>query len=212
METRLTRRTLQKVALMLPAPLLATIVHDRGAGLALAQNDGTSTTRILAPTPACGDGDDPEPTMRQTAGPFYTPNTPERISFLEPGELGSRLFLSGYVYDTSCQPVPGALLDFWHCDAAGVYDNTGFRFRGHQFAAADGRFELETVLPAVYPGRTRHIHVIAQAPNQPVLTTQLYFPDEPANDTDGIFNRALLMDIQPDGDSLLGFFTFVLHG
>jgi protocatechuate 3,4-dioxygenase beta subunit len=210
METRLSRRTLQKVALTLPAPLLAAIVHGRGAGLALAQDDEASTTPMLAPTPACGDDDDLVPTVPQTAGPFYTPNTPERRSFLEPGEPGTRLTVSGYVYDTACQPVPGALLDFWHCDAAGIYDNTGFRFRGHQFADDDGSFELETILPAVYPGRTRHIHVIAQAPNQSVLTTQLYFPAEPANETDGIFNPALLMDIQPDGDSLLGFFTFVL--
>ena len=36
---------------------------------------------------------------------------------------GTRLTVTGYVYDTACQPIPGALLDFWHCDDAGVYDN-----------------------------------------------------------------------------------------
>jgi len=60
--------------------------------------------------------------------------------------------------------VGGALLDFWQADAAGDYDNTGFRLRGHQFSGADGRFRLATVVPGLYPGRTRHIHVKVQRP------------------------------------------------
>jgi protocatechuate 3,4-dioxygenase beta subunit len=123
---------------------------------------------------------------------------------------GTPLHVSWYVYDTACQPIPGALLDFWHCDDAGVYDNVGYRLRGHQFADDEGRFVLETIVPALYTGRTRHIHVKAQAPNQPVLTTQLYFPDEPANATDGIFDPALVMDIEDAADGKLAFFTFVL--
>ena len=88
--------------------------------------------------------------------------------------------VTGYVYSTDCQPVANALLDFWHCDDAGVYDNTGYTLRGHQFTDAEGRYELTTIVPGLYTGRTRHIHVKAQEPDQPVLTSQLYFPDEPA--------------------------------
>ncbi len=47
-----------------------------------------------------------------------------------------------------------------------------------QFADASGRFSLETIVPGAYGGRTRHIHVKVQAPDSPVLTTQLYFPGE----------------------------------
>ena len=43
--------------------------------------------------------------------------------------------------------VAGALLDLWHCDAAGVYDNDGYRLRGHQFSDAEGRFVFETIVP-----------------------------------------------------------------
>jgi protocatechuate 3,4-dioxygenase beta subunit len=32
-----------------------------------------------------------------------------------------------------------------------------------------------------------------QAPQQGVLTTQLYFPDEPTNRRDGLFRRELVM-------------------
>jgi protocatechuate 3,4-dioxygenase beta subunit len=210
LQTRLTRRTAQKLALALPAPLLAAALSDRSAGIVLAQSTAATSTPILAPTPACADDDDLEATVPQTEGPFYTPETPQRQSLLEPGMPGTKLVVSGYVYDTTCQPIPGALLDFWQCDDAGVYDNAGYRLRGHQFADDEGRFMLETIVPGLYPGRTRHIHVIAQAPNQPVLTTQLYFPDEPANATDGIFDPALVMDMEDAADGEVAFFTFVL--
>ena len=210
LQTRLTRRTAQKLALALPAPLLAAALSGRSAGIVLAQSTAATSTPVLAPTPACADDDDLEATVPQTEGPFYTPETPQRQSLLEPGMAGRKLVVSGYVYDTACQPIPGALLDFWQCDDAGVYDNVGYRLRGHQFADDEGRFVLETVVPGLYTGRTRHIHVKAQAPNQPVLTTQLYFPDEPANATDGIFDPALVMDMEDTADGEVAFFTFVL--
>jgi protocatechuate 3,4-dioxygenase beta subunit len=168
------------------------------------------TQTTLAPTPACGDDDD-DPTPAQTEGPFYTPNTPERTSFLEAGITGILLTVSGQVLSTDCAPIGGALIDFWHCDDAGIYDNEGYKLRGHQFADADGRYLLETIQPGLYPGRTRHIHVKVQAPNQPVLTTQLYFPDEPANINDGIFNPVLVMDVQQAGDGKVAAFDFVLE-
>ena len=219
-QTRLTRRRLQKLALALPAPLALAAIGGRMAGIALAQAVQTAeatasaeATPVLAPTPVCGDDDDLAETLEQTEGPFYTPSTPERTSLREPGMQGVPLKVTGYVYTTDCRPVAGALLDFWHADDAGEYDNVGYRLRGHQFAAEDGRYELETILPGLYTGRTRHIHVKAQAPNQPVLTTQLYFPDEPGNESDGIFDPALVMDLQAaeDGqDGQVGYFTFVL--
>jgi protocatechuate 3,4-dioxygenase beta subunit len=210
LQTRLTRRTVQKVALALPAPLLAAALSGRSAGIVLAQSTTATTTPVLTPTPVCADDDDLEATAPQTEGPFYTPDTPRRRSLLEPGMAGRKLVVSGYVYDTACQPIPGTLLDFWQCDDAGAYDNAGYQLRGHQFADEEGRFVLETVVPGLYTGRTRHIHVKAQAPNQPVLTTQLYFPDEPANATDGIFDPALVMDMEDAADGEVAFFTFVL--
>ena len=162
----------------------------------------------LPATPACEDDDDPTPP--QTAGPFYTPNTPLRTSLLESGFAGTRLLLSGQVLSTHCLPVAGALLDFWHTDNAGEYDNEGYTFRGHQFADDAGRFTLETIVPGVYPGRTRHIHVRVQAPNQPILTTQLYFPGESGNQGDGIFDPALLVNLADAANGKEAQFNFVL--
>jgi protocatechuate 3,4-dioxygenase beta subunit len=160
------------------------------------------------PTPTCGDDDEPTPT--QTEGPYYTPNTPERTSFLEEGITGTKLLVTGYVLSTDCQPVAQALIDFWHANDAGEYDNVGYQLRGHQFTDGQGRYTLETILPGLYPGRTRHIHVKVQAPNQPVLTTQMYFPNEPENARDGIYNSVLEMAVQDTEDGKAAQFNFVL--
>jgi protocatechuate 3,4-dioxygenase beta subunit len=159
-------------------------------------------------TPACGENGVRTPS--QTAGPYFTPNSPLRASLLDPGMPGTRLVVEGTVLTTDCQPVPRALMDFWQADDRGQYDNAGYRLRGHQFTDADGRYRLETVVPGQYPGRTRHIHVKVQAPDQPVLTTQLYFPDEPANRRDFIFNPDLVMRVRDAEGGKLAIFDFIL--
>lgn len=162
----------------------------------------------LTATPACTD--EHEPTRPQTAGPFFLPHSPQRTSLLEPGMRGTKMVLSGRVWSSRCAPVSGALLDFWHADDAGEYDTDGFRLRGHQFADSEGRYRLETIVPGLYPGRTRHFHVNVQPPNGRVLTTQLYFPDEPRNARDSLFDRRLLMTINGDGAGKIARFDFVL--
>lgn len=164
--------------------------------------------RRLAPTPACGDG--AAPTASQTAGPFFTPGSPRRASLLDPGLHGTPLVVTGLVVSTDCRALAGALLDFWQADGQGRYDNAGYRLRGHQFSDGAGRYRLETVVPGGYPGRTRHIHVKVQAPGGPVLVTQLYFPDEPNNRRDHIFDPALLLRMEDAAGGRIGTFDFVL--
>jgi protocatechuate 3,4-dioxygenase beta subunit len=217
----LSRRAFQKLCLTLPSgsalalAAAGSIAAWRGETVFAQERNADesspeATRTVLPPTPACGDDD--EPTLQQTEGPFYTPDTPERVSFREPGIVGTPMIVTGFVLSTECEPIPNALLDFWHADDAGVYDNEGFKLRGHQFADDEGVFYLETIVPGLYPGRTRHFHVKVQAPDQPLLTTQLYFPDEEENERDGIFDPALLMDVEDDesGEGKVGFFNFVL--
>lgn len=204
MRRRRTRRELLGAALTVPTMY----VLARSTGLLELTRAGAAPV-VLPPTPACPDADAVTPP--QTEGPFYKTATPRRTSLLEPGMPGTRLLLAGYVLSTTCRRIPGALLDFWQCDAQGAYDNAGFRLRGHQFADAEGRYALETIVPGLYAGRTRHIHVKVQAPDQPVLTTQLYFPDEPANRRDGIFNPRLVMTMRDAADGRVGLFNFVLR-
>jgi protocatechuate 3,4-dioxygenase beta subunit len=144
-------------------------------------------------------------TPRQTEGPFFTPNSPQRISLVEKGSSATRLLLVGTVLSAQCKPVPNALLDFWHADEEGAYDNRGFRYRGHQHADAQGRYRLETIVPAEYPGRTRHIHVKVQAPGKRVLTTQLYFPGDAANSRDSLYRLELEMKKAVAGEANFDF-------
>jgi protocatechuate 3,4-dioxygenase beta subunit len=172
-----------------------------GIGSAVAQAQ-------LMPTPACHDGD--EPTLHQTEGPFFKPSSPERIELLEAGMAGQPIELVGFVLSRDCKPVAGALLDFWQADEKGQYDNSGFRLRGHQFTDAEGRFRLRSIVPGAYVGRTRHIHVKVQPRGGRVLTTQLYFPGEAKNRSDGLFRKELLIRTAKNEQWLAGRFDFVV--
>ena len=192
--SRLTRRTILTTGAFAAGSLLT-------LQPALAQTP-------LAPTPECNDH--AAATLRQTEGPFFKPSSPERVDLIEPGMAGQPLELVGFVLTRGCKGVGGALLDFWQADNAGGYDNSGFRLRGHQFADADGRFRLRTIVPAAYEGRTRHIHVKVQPKGGRILTTQLYFPGEPKNAKDGLFRKDLLMRTAKNAGDLAGRFDFVL--
>ncbi|HWQ19297.1 MAG TPA: hypothetical protein VN455_05915 [Methanotrichaceae archaeon] len=154
--------------------------------------------------------EDPDPTPSATEGPYFKPGSPERKSLLEPGIEGSRLNLTGHVLTRSGRPIANALLDFWQADANGVYDNVGYRLRGHQFTDSQGRYQLETVIPGIYVGRTNHIHVKVQAPDGTALTTQLFFPGEAGNQEDSIFNPQLLISFNGTSKDQATF-DFVLN-
>lgn len=175
-------------------------------GLGFADLSQAAGQGELAPTPACADA----PTVRESEGPFFKPRSPERSDLREPGITGEPIELLGLVLTRGCRPVQGALVDLWHADDRGEYDNDGFRLRGHQFTDAQGRYRFRTIVPSAYEGRTRHYHVKVQPPGGRLLTTQLYFPDEPKNRSDGLFRRELLVRLAKAEDGVTGRFDFVL--
>jgi protocatechuate 3,4-dioxygenase beta subunit len=90
----------------------------------------------------------------------------------------------------ACAPLPGAMVDLWHCDAAGVYSDVadpggstvGKKFlRGYQLTDGDGLARFTTIYPGWYPGRAVHIHfkVRSAAPGGRThdFTSQLFFDD-----------------------------------
>jgi protocatechuate 3,4-dioxygenase beta subunit len=159
-------------------------------------------------TPSCQDGD--APTLSEIEGPYFKASSPLRSDLREPGIAGRPVELSGVVLTRSCRPVASALVELWHANDRGEYDNVGFRLRGHVLTDAQGRYAFHTIFPGLYPGRTRHYHVKVQAPNRPVLTTQLYFPDEPRNRRDSFFHDELVMKIAAADDALYARFDVVL--
>ena len=173
-------------------------------GLLIASNEADAQ-KTLSPTPACA-----EPTLAETEGPYFKPHSPHRDDLRTSGMDGRPVELSGVVLTRSCRPVRHALVDLWHADDRGVYDNKGFGLRGHVFTDADGRYAFQTILPGLYPGRTRHYHVKVQAPGKTVLTTQFYFPNEERNRSDGLFRQELVMRVSTNGEMILARFDVIL--
>jgi protocatechuate 3,4-dioxygenase beta subunit len=175
------------------------------ASLGLA---GEGFSQELSPTPECKDND--APTIRQSEGPFFKPRSPQRADLREPGGRGKGVELSGFVLTRRCKPIAGALVDLWHADDKGDYDSKTFRYRGHQFTDENGMFRFRTIEPARYTGRTRHYHVKVQPEGGRILTTQLYFPDDPGNARDALFKKELLMRMASAQGGLSARFDFVL--
>lgn len=150
-------------------------------------------------------------TPETTEGPYYKKGSPQRADLLYDGVHGEKLSLSGRVFDRHGKQIVGAWLDFWQADGHGRYDNEGFLLRGHQFSDESGGYALQTVIPGSYPGRTPHIHVkVRPSGGRAEITTQLFFPGLPSNQTDTIFRTDLLIDISTAADGESGTFDFVV--
>jgi len=115
-------------------------------------------------------------------GPFYTPNAPQLVNnqLATPDEPGTRLILSGIARSLDCTSViSNMLIDVWHANEAGAYDNTGFNLRGKTYTNEVGFYQIETILPGKYLNgatyRPRHIHFRLTPPGGAMRITQLYF-------------------------------------
>jgi protocatechuate 3,4-dioxygenase beta subunit len=168
-------------------------------------------------------------TPEQTEGPYYFDVDSIRSDIREDRE-GVPLRLALRVRDADqCRPIRNAVVDIWHCDAAGSYsgfEEEGSFLRGAQVTDADGVVEFTTIYPGWYPGRTVHIHAKVHLDRETVLTTQLYFDERTTaavyrrapyasdtgrdafNETDPIFDGRLVLDLSEDGDGYLGVISF----
>jgi protocatechuate 3,4-dioxygenase beta subunit len=83
----------------------------------------------------------------------------------------------------ACEPIEGAAVDVWHCDAEGAYSGVQGAesetfCRGVQMTDASGVAEFRTVFPGWYTGRAVHIHVKVQVDGNQTHTGQLFFDPE----------------------------------
>ena len=114
-------------------------------------------------------------------GPFYIPGSPHTTNLAPAGATGTPLFITGTVYAKDCvTPIADAVVDVWHANHGGGYDNNGYR--GIIKTDSGGNYAYETILPGKYLNgsyyRPRHLHYKVSAPhldNTVVLTTQIYF-------------------------------------
>jgi protocatechuate 3,4-dioxygenase beta subunit len=145
-------------------------------------------------------------TPQQTEGPYYPNRLPLDIDndllvisdSITPA-VGQIVHLGGRILTPAGSPVRNAEIEVWQADNTGAYihsGSAGYRNRDLNFQGY-GRFEtgstgeyfFRTIKPALYEGRTRHIHIKLTASGQPTLTSQLYFADETANAADSIWGR-----------------------
>ncbi|HUL72636.1 MAG TPA: hypothetical protein VLT86_06010 [Vicinamibacterales bacterium] len=160
---------------------------------------GTASCKDEKPTPAVPDDN------------TFRPGAPERTVLAGRDTPGQRLTISGTVSGVVCGPIKGARVDFWQAGGSGRYDASGFQLRGYQLTDADGRYHVETIVPAATAGRARHINARVQAAGKPSLTTAIYFPDDAGNTRDVNFRPELVMTMASAGGDLAGTFNFVLN-
>jgi protocatechuate 3,4-dioxygenase beta subunit len=142
------------------------------------------------------------PTPRQTPGPFYPVSFPQdadndlvHVAGRQGSAQGTATRISGRILEPNGQPVPGARVEIWQCDANGRYhhvrDGRGNRsrdedFQGYGTTTTDpsGAYQFLTIKPVPYPGRTPHIHFAVSGSGFERFVTQMYVDGDPNNARD----------------------------
>ena len=120
--------------------------------------------------------------------------------------LGQLIRLRVRVVDEDGAPLPGAVVEAWHCNAAGKYIHPNdthdapvdpnFYGAARLVAGDSGLVELRTIKPGAYPvpdtggwWRPPHVHLSVWGRVWlSRLVTQMFFPGEPLNEADAILN------------------------
>ena len=178
-------------------PLLSrrhVVVLLGATGVAWLMTGGLNPKRVVAGTlgPSC------VVRPEQTEGPYFVDERLNRSDIrsdptdgrVKPGTPLALTLLVSRLSAGDCQPLPGAQVDIWHCDAQGIYSDVqdpgfssiGQKFlRGYQVTDARGAVQFVTVYPGWYPGRTVHIHfkirTATVARRTFEFSSQLYFDD-----------------------------------
>jgi catechol 1,2-dioxygenase len=125
-------------------------------------------------------------TTNDILGPFYRANAPKRSDLTTPELKGTRILLKGQVFGSDCKTVlKDALVEIWHCDSNGDYDNDSdeFRQRATWKTNEKGEYSFQTILPGKYLNgqlyRPSHIHYRVTAAEHKELISQIYFKGDP---------------------------------
>jgi protocatechuate 3,4-dioxygenase, beta subunit len=153
--------------------------------------------------------------------------------------LGQLIEVKVSIVDEDGAPLSGAMVEIWHCNAAGKYihpndsndapEDPNFYGAARLLADADGRVVLRTVKPGAYPvpdtdgwWRPPHIHFSVWGRVWlSRLVTQMFFPGEPLNERDPILNavrdpqaraRCIARFVPQAGNALVYEYNLVVRG
>ncbi len=125
-------------------------------------------------------------TTNDILGPFYRPNAPVRSDLTYEGLTGTRIVLKGNVLKSDCiTALKDALIEIWHCNTEGEYDNDTkeFRQRASIMSNDKGEYSFSTILPGKYLNgelyRPSHIHYRVTEKSSKELISQIYFKGDP---------------------------------
>jgi protocatechuate 3,4-dioxygenase beta subunit len=166
-------------------------IRSLGVGAALFSVPGAFAEELVRTPP-------------QTEGPFYPDHLPldtdNDLLVINDGitpAVGEVTYVSGRILDAKGDPIRGALVEIWQCDASGAYLHTGtsnankrdknFQGFGRFITGSSGEYLFRTIKPVPYPGRTPHIHYKVKRSGKELLTTQCYIKGHPGNEKDGIW-------------------------
>lgn len=133
-------------------------------------------------------------TNSETEGPFPTKSPASYATTnIVSDRQGTPLTIKVYIRNVndSCAVIKGAIVDIWHCDAAGNYSQYGGTqmqstnytsvnfLRGRQTTDTNGMAAWTSIYPGWYSGRAPHIHVhVYNSSGTSLLVTQIAFPED----------------------------------
>ena len=154
-------------------------------------------------------------TPRTIEGPLYVEGAPlsnGSAVMSDNEDDGERLIITGVISNEAGEPLNGALVDIWHADTRGFYShfdpteqNAPFNNRRKIRVGADGRFEVNTIMPSGYACppdgpvdqlmtalgrhavRPAHVHFFTDVEGYRHQTTQINFADDPLVNDDFAF-------------------------
>ncbi|GMF21092.1 unnamed protein product [Phytophthora lilii] len=148
-----------------------------------------------------------------TEGPYYVNGEFIRSDVTE-GQEGVSLYVELQFVDVNtCEPVSNLYVDFWHCNATGVYsgvvssgngdasdasniNNTAFR--GLAPTDVDGVVSFTSAFPGHYTGCTTHIHILGSY-NGTVLKNNTYSGGVGAHVGQLFFDQDLISEVEATG-------------
>jgi protocatechuate 3,4-dioxygenase beta subunit len=163
-----------------------------------------------------------DPTTTDILGPFYRPGAPFKTDLVQAGTKGEIMHFGGTVFGKEGKALKNALVEIWHCDENGVYDNTSdaYVYRSSFKTSTDGKYNFKSIFPVPYAvsatsTRPAHIHMRISANGVQDLVTQVYFKgdkhiaEDPGSKNPLALNRILDMTKNTKNEIVVKFDVYL---